>query len=441
MKTTPLVLLISAIVALAMGHSYVTLPRSRIPGYNCRIGGPAEFPVDCPGPCEAKKSYKNPNIQQTSRGAALQVDWPRNNHGGGFIRLAWAKHEDSDDFQAFNKGVQQVTCHETGFDGNPANLSPNRGCASDDPNNINGGDSGSSAGGIRACRLRTTIPTHLSDGLWTMQWTWYGAGGGYLGDYYSCVDYNVAGGAALTAQAAPVFKGGDVTYPTENVCKFWNTDRPHYCWKEPCTDNYNATFLFPNGRQQKAQAYLVPLATPTSTPTSEAPPPTSAPVPQTTAEVVPVPEIKVSVTVSLALAPRLVDTTVFVYEVTRTLGVPVAAIPGIVVDIDQSTATTTIIHFTLLNSLRADGTRVDPIDAAYRLKDMTQQSDSALKSTAFLSTMQVMSVEQQEEASSSFVGSQTFIIIIAAVGGAALLGVIAAVLIVVIKKKRNAQFF
>lgn len=66
-----------------------------------------------------------------------------------------------------------------------------------------------------------------------MQWSWYGGTGGYLGDYYSCANLNVQGGAAVTAQAVcrvmtcidcqePTFVGGDVSNPGRNdVCEYW----------------------------------------------------------------------------------------------------------------------------------------------------------------------------------------------------------------------------
>jgi len=427
---------LAAFLAVVLAHSYITSPLSRIPTYNCRIGGPPAYPVNCPGPCEAPKSQVGRNVQQTSRGAALTLDWPRNNHGGGFIRIAWAKLEDSDDHQAFTRGVQQVSCHETGFDGNPAVSNP-RGCASDDPKNPLGGDSGSSEGGERACRLRTTIPTWLSDGAWTMQWAWYGGSYGYLGDYYSCVDFNVAGGAALAAQTNPVFKGGDVIYPNEDVCQFSAADRPHYCWREPCSEIWNNTFLFEATALNKGKGYLPQ----TVNPVTQAPV-TQAPVPATT---IPndgdVPDIKVSVTVSLALAPRVVDMTVFTYEVSRTLGIPVRSIPEISIDFDASSEAQTIVHFILQNSQLADGSRVDPIAAAYKLKQMSQTQGSAIKSSALLSTMQVVSVDEGQQQESNFVGSQTFIIIVAVVGGIIVLGAIAAVVIVVLKKRRSGGFF
>jgi len=55
-----------------------------------------------------------------------------------------------------------------------------------------------------------------------------------LGDYYSCIDYIVSGGASGTAPT-PYFQGGDWSNPTnDSVCKYFNTNSLHVCIDEPC---------------------------------------------------------------------------------------------------------------------------------------------------------------------------------------------------------------
>jgi len=235
-----------------------------------------------------------------------------------------------------------------------------------------------------------------------------------------------------------------VIYPKENVCQFSTTDRPHYCWSEPCSDIYNSTFKFGKYDLNKGQAYLPQIAAVTSAaPTSQAPPPTSqAPTPPTTKpEDVPVPDIRVTVTVSLNVAPKLVDMTVFTYELSRTLQVPVAAFPEIDINLDQSTETTTIVVFKIQNKLLADGTRVDPIATAYKLKQATQTEGSSVKTSALLSTMTVLDVEEPQDSSSNFVGSAAFVIIIAVIGGVVLIAVAVVVTIVIVKKRRGSSSF
>jgi len=148
------------------------------------------------------------------------VQWPRNNHAGGFIRLAWTQTSGSDVHANFDNGVQEIVCHEIG------------GCFPDDSSNPNGGDSGPGDGSSRACSASINVPLHLTDGEWTLQWAWFG-GAFALGDYYSCIDYKISGGPTA-AKLDAVFKGGDYTYPGQNKCKFFNTDRLHACVQEPC---------------------------------------------------------------------------------------------------------------------------------------------------------------------------------------------------------------
>jgi len=211
--------LIVACVSYVLGHSYVTQPTTRTNQKQSNAGcrGPT-----CLGPCDAPLSSARTAAVTIARGASINVQWPRNNHAGGFIRLAWTSTAGSDIHANFDAGVQEIVCHENG------------GCYPDDPNAPNGGDSGPADGSSRACSTSITVPLHLTDGQWTLQWAWFG-GAFALGDYYSCVDYIIAGGPS-GAKLDAVFKGGDYTYPGQSKCKFFNTDRLHQCVNEPCNN-------------------------------------------------------------------------------------------------------------------------------------------------------------------------------------------------------------
>jgi len=212
-----LALLLALCVSYTIGHSYVTSPTSRTNQKQTQSGcrGP-----NCLGPCDAPKSQARTAAVTIARGASISVQWPRNNHAGGFIRLAWTQTSGSDDHANFDAGVQEIVCHEIG------------GCYPDDPMNPNGGDSGPGDGSSRACSTSISVPLHLADGEWTLQWAWFG-GAFALGDYYSCVDYKIQGGSTGPKLDA-VFNGGDYTYPGQQKCKFFNTDRLHACVQEPC---------------------------------------------------------------------------------------------------------------------------------------------------------------------------------------------------------------
>jgi len=212
------VALVLGIIGGTLGHSYVTSPTSRSNQKETSTGcrGPS-----CLGPCDKPASQARTPIT-VARGQSISIQWPRNNHAGGFIRIAWAQTSQSDSHAAFDANVQEVSCHERG------------GCKPDSASDPNGGDSGPLDGSVNPCTLSVTVPSHLTDGLWTMQWAWFG-GAFALGDYYSCVDYKISGGAS-GAKADAFFVGGDYTYPGQQKCKFFNTDRLHQCVNEPCNN-------------------------------------------------------------------------------------------------------------------------------------------------------------------------------------------------------------
>jgi len=273
------VFLLAICISCVLGHSYVTSPTSRTNQKQTESGcrGP-----NCLGPCDAIASQARTPAVTIARGATIQVQWPRNNHAGGFIRLAWASTSGSDVHANFDNGVQEIVCHEQG------------GCYPDDPSNPNGGDSGPGDGSSRACSATITVPLHLTDGAWTLQWAWFG-GAFALGDYYSCVDYIIAGGPTGSKLAA-VFNGGDYTYPGQNKCKFFNTDRLHQCVDEPCDNPVYTLYA-----EQSGPAYGFSGSQQAST-TAPKPLTTSAVKPLTTAAAKPLTTGKVSTPVTTAKA-------------------------------------------------------------------------------------------------------------------------------------------
>jgi len=245
-------------ITYVLGHSYVTSPitRSNQKQTNSGCRGP-----NCLGPCDVPLNQARTPAVTIARGASIKVEWPRNNHAGGFIRLAWAQTSGSDSHANFDNGVQEIVCHETG------------GCFPDDPSNPNGGDSGPGDGSSRACSVSISVPLHLTDGSWTLQWAWFG-GAFALGDYYSCVDYKIQGGPSGPKLDAE-FIGGDYTYPGQNKCKFFNTDRLHQCIQEPCDKPVYTMY-----QERSGPAYMAKQSNPPAT--------TAAPKPLTTSSVRPI---------------------------------------------------------------------------------------------------------------------------------------------------------
>jgi len=191
-------------------HTPISRANQKQTQAGCR--GPA-----CLGPCEVTKVQALTPPASIARGDTIQITWPRNNHAGGFVRYAWAPFDQSDDMAVFDSNEQLYTCFEIGSS-----------CGPSDPTNPNGGDDGAQLN----CGYSLVVPGYLTDGKWTMQWAWFG-GAFTLGDYYGCVDYNVAGGPSSNKQGS-YFKGGDYSNPNQPVCKYFSTDRLHNCINEPC---------------------------------------------------------------------------------------------------------------------------------------------------------------------------------------------------------------
>jgi len=249
-----LALMVVLCASYAIGHSYVTKPTSRTNQKQTTTGcrGPA-----CLGPCDTTAAKAKTKATTISRGASINVQWPRNNHAGGFIRFSWTQTSGSDVHANFDNGVQEIHCHEIG------------GCKPDNANDPNGGDSGPADGSVNPCQTTISVPLYLTDGTWTLQWAWFG-GAFALGDYYSCVDYVISGGAVGSKQA-PIFYGGDYSYPGQNKCKFFNTNRLHQCVNEPCNNP-----LYTLNKEQSGPAYLVNSTSPPVTTAAKTPATTAA---------------------------------------------------------------------------------------------------------------------------------------------------------------------
>jgi len=234
-----LALFLALCISYVYGHSYVTSPQTRSNQKQTNSGcrGPT-----CLGPCDATKAQARTPAVTIARGGSINVQWPRNNHAGGFIRFAWSPTDQSDSHTSFDNGVQEIHCHEVG------------GCGPDDSSQPNGGDSGPADGSSRACQTTIKVPSHLTDGTWTLQWAWFG-GAFALGDYYSCIDYVIVGGAFSSQKSDALFYGGDFTYPNQPKCKFFNTDRLHACVNEPCNNP-----VFTMYQEQAGPAFGVAIA-------------------------------------------------------------------------------------------------------------------------------------------------------------------------------------
>ncbi|KAJ1971409.1 hypothetical protein H4R35_005274 [Dimargaris xerosporica] len=179
---------------------------------------------NCKGPCDNAKSAVDWNYNKPTfkRGGQLTLEWLRQNHPGGFVRFAIVPFEESDSWDAFNNNIVGGSCYESN-------------CGATDQSNLNfwGPLTGSGSG---QCTTTITIPENLADGKWTLQWAWFGGGIVFgekdtvFGDFYSCTDFNVKGGAALVSEKPAIqWNGGDIMEPNSDTCRYWGTNTVGKC--------------------------------------------------------------------------------------------------------------------------------------------------------------------------------------------------------------------
>ncbi|KAJ9056214.1 hypothetical protein DSO57_1035479 [Entomophthora muscae] len=211
--------LLLCLVGVVMGHGNMLTPTPR---GNVEHFGYCSRGWDCNGACDMPKDQSpfnspfNPK-KVVRRGQKLQVEWLRQNHPGGFVRVAFAPMANSDNEGAFLP--TKYSCYESH-------------CREDhhDPflGNLNGP-------GFGTCWTEVTIPTHLPDGPITLQWTWFGGGvlfadqNAAFANFVSCSDMELSGGAPQSGVVAPTFEGGDPANPGNNQCRYWSSNTVGVC--------------------------------------------------------------------------------------------------------------------------------------------------------------------------------------------------------------------
>ncbi|KAJ2723354.1 hypothetical protein GGI07_002707 [Coemansia sp. Benny D115] len=214
---------VSTLVASGAAHSLLSTPPTR---GNTKWWGTCAAGAGCKGPCDSPKAdspFNSIYVPKTyiQRGQELDVGWSRLNHPGGFVRLAMVPFNQSDSWSAFNDNVLKYTCYETNCGpSNPADTTFGH---------LNGG-------GSSPCSTKVTVPKNIPDNTAvTLQWIWYGGGIYYgqpdtsFGEYYSCSDLIVSGGPFSDEKPVAEFKGGDVTYPGSDKCKYWGSNKVGDC--------------------------------------------------------------------------------------------------------------------------------------------------------------------------------------------------------------------
>ncbi|RKP19334.1 hypothetical protein ROZALSC1DRAFT_29060 [Rozella allomycis CSF55] len=227
---------LSFLISIVYGHSYLVTPLSRTAQYYTKSGCRADAiwndtscfgPCDSPNPLPSTHPYYIPPATY-QRGSSMVVEWARQNHTGGFVRLSIVPQSSSNNRSAFDASVllglgifiyfldSSDAEHDYAFD-----------------------DVLETGKQIKFCKTSLKIPDTLPDGPATLQWVFFG-GHLMLGDYYSCTDINISGGIEYksnrnqSTMQMPSFQGGDNTYPGQSKCKYYNTNEIGRCKYEPC---------------------------------------------------------------------------------------------------------------------------------------------------------------------------------------------------------------
>lgn len=214
---------VAALVASCAGHSLMKYPPVR---GNTEFFGTCGAGLGCHGPCDnttAGANVYSPYYPKryVQRGQEIDVQWSRANHPGGFVRLAIVPTDQSDSWDAFNDNVLKYSCYESN-------------CGPDNPQDMIFGYL--NGNGTEICDTKLTIPENIPDNtMVTLQWIWFGGGVWYaqpdtsFGEYYSCSDMVVNGGPTSKDKSKATFKGGDVTYPNSDYCKYWGHNKVGDC--------------------------------------------------------------------------------------------------------------------------------------------------------------------------------------------------------------------
>lgn len=187
-------------------------------------------------PCCASRDIAKPSATVYKRGQQVEFKWPRNNHAGGFIRLAVARFQDSDSYEAFNNGVFHYNCHE----------SKCQGFIKDDPYSYD-----NTPDHQNLCSSTFVIPNWLPNGQYTIQWTWFGGGIWYNNfnkgqtSYQSCMDFTISGDEPVVPKPAgqcPTFKGGDSHFPGQDTCRYFLSSNTKELGIRTCDDGCDGTW-------------------------------------------------------------------------------------------------------------------------------------------------------------------------------------------------------
>lgn len=190
-------------------HSSLVSPLEETYENACRLGGVNRHKgVNCPGPCPTKRKRKNYRVVTFRRGQRTPIEYLRNNHKGGFLRLSLVPVHQKMSHAAHARNAFRWSCWSHG----------RIGCGR--------GDCGTDRTRSRY-RQHITIPDVFPDGDYMLGYAWYG-GSFQQGDYYSCAHVRVQGGAPLRASYTATLE-----HARGGKCES-TANRLGVCRREPC---------------------------------------------------------------------------------------------------------------------------------------------------------------------------------------------------------------
>lgn len=179
------------------------------------------MPIYSNSQCCRNGQYDIKNIQNIwKRGDVINVEYPRNNHIGGFIRWSIVEHG-NDILLDKSENVFQYNCAMTtcnGFNDNSFASDPNW--------EIDNGN---------MCKSIIKIPEYLNDGYYTIQFRIHSHGDSYnirnlgLMDFVSCIDLEIRGGQLKQKSQCPLFIYGDVVNTNKISCEFFKDVKINTC--------------------------------------------------------------------------------------------------------------------------------------------------------------------------------------------------------------------
>ncbi|KXN71660.1 hypothetical protein CONCODRAFT_78229 [Conidiobolus coronatus NRRL 28638] len=218
----PLALFAAILGVSAHSNLHKPQPRGNLEwwGY-CSRGNGCSTACDAP---RAKSTIDSPYVQakEIRRGETIEVEWLRQNHPGGFVRLAMVPFDQSDDASAFDRHATHYSCYEST-------------CREDSHDSFLGVNNGS---GSQACTTKFQVPKSLPNGPVTLQWLWYGGGvlfadqNASFAHYVNCADMKIVGDEPIVNESiTPTFDAVDKGAGVQGKCRYWSTNSSKGCSK------------------------------------------------------------------------------------------------------------------------------------------------------------------------------------------------------------------